>query len=1047
VNQSVRNSIINHVFRWHQAKVAALVNFDFGPYPNFYRSAATFGFSLPVFPCHPNASSQPRLSAEAFQLRPFWWHFSFAGEGPAVGPVMAFGLRRDAWERWKSSFGGWLRFQASPKPPRRPVWRKRLSPTSWLKDKFKSSNLELIGKGWTIGKEIVKGMFFVVIVWSIYHEASKKVFILDPFDVPPKQFEEVEMNAQSVRDSILEGIGRLKAEVRLRRTQQIILPLELPDFKVPDTDISYKVFVGWAQKLLHNEPVHLGGRVRHHRTDFSTPTNLHVFDITFRASPEDPIRQNPLQTFDAKDPATLEMFLAKGVLRQVSPYLLAVYVFSKENDPNTALAMIDESMRAGKDVSLCHSLRGVILDSKGKFKEAIREYQKMNDSPVTRNINWGTTLFHLHNYPNAISHFEEALRLNPRSVAAYNNLAAVRIELNEIDEAIRLLEIAKEISPRDAEIYNNLGAAKLKQNKSEAFDLLRKAIELDAGYAKPHVNLGIALEAQGNHVEAMKHYLKAVELDPGYAPGHYELGLALDKQDKYLEAVPHYEKAIQIDSGYAAACYKLAAVLDRLGKHSQAIGFYKKAIEINDTNTRSYGPLGLALSRRHQADEAENIFKKAVHMDPASAEIYTYWGIAKTEQGKLAEAEQHFRKAVEVDPRFARAYLNLARLKVQTDKFGEADEFFGKAAQLMMPDPSEVWVSWGDAMAKHGKPDAAFGFYQKAIAANPKSPEVYFHWTDILYRQNRFEEAIALLTRMRKVMPEVNDHRQLAEVYLKWGTQSVAVGNLEEALSRFKKSVEADPQFKNAYFAWALAEAQQGHSEEERRLISKAIALEPHREEGYVVFGRALMDQGKYEEAIYFFSKASKEDPKSTDAYYYGGLAEAAQEHLQEEIKQFEKVVAISSNRAQAYAILAWDLTKQKEYREAEDFLDRALAIDAHNSQAYYNMGALRFKQGQFEESFEFYQKAIHFRPLYAAAYSELGVIRSRENRFDEAMNYFKEAIRIDPKFFAPYISLGSILKRIDQRSKGLWYQHKGEELRRQYLELPPPPHFGAHEK
>jgi tetratricopeptide (TPR) repeat protein len=64
-----------------------------------------------------------------------------------------------------------------------------------------------------------------------------------------------------------------------------------------------------------------------------------------------------------------------------------------------------------------------------------------------------------------------------------------------------------------------------------------EALRLDPKFAKAHVGLGNALQAQGDLNGAVTCYKEAIRLDPKLAEAHGNLGLALQQQGRFAEAL------------------------------------------------------------------------------------------------------------------------------------------------------------------------------------------------------------------------------------------------------------------------------------------------------------------------------------------------------------------------------------------------------------------------------------------------------------------------------------------------------------------------------
>ncbi len=81
--------------------------------------------------------------------------------------------------------------------------------------------------------------------------------------------------------------------------------------------------------------------------------------------------------------------------------------------------------------------------------------------------------------PEAIEHYERALRLSPDYAEAHNNLGNALARQGKLPEAIEHFERALQLKPDYAEAHSNAGDALLRLGKSaEALPYLQQALHL-----------------------------------------------------------------------------------------------------------------------------------------------------------------------------------------------------------------------------------------------------------------------------------------------------------------------------------------------------------------------------------------------------------------------------------------------------------------------------------------------------------------------------------------------------------------------------------------
>jgi tetratricopeptide (TPR) repeat protein len=157
--------------------------------------------------------------------------------------------------------------------------------------------------------------------------------------------------------------------------------------------------------------------------------------------------------------------------------------------------------------------------------------------------------------------------------------------------AVTLFENAIKVTPDNALAQNNLGAALSEDGRfDEAMAYFTKAIQINPEYANAHNNLAILLSGQGKYEEAELHYLEAIKFDTEHPDAHYNLGRLLLRQKRYKEAGAHFAEMIKIDPTDAKAYNKIGFILAQQGKLQGAREFLKKATQLDpdDLKARDY---------------------------------------------------------------------------------------------------------------------------------------------------------------------------------------------------------------------------------------------------------------------------------------------------------------------------------------------------------------------------------------------------------------------------------------------------------------------------
>jgi len=172
-------------------------------------------------------------------------------------------------------------------------------------------------------------------------------------------------------------------------------------------------------------------------------------------------------------------------------------------------------------------------------------------------FNLGAELERQGKIPEAISHYLEALRIEPEYADAHCNLASALIKSSIPDRLqqsrIHLTEAIR-INPAFAEAYNVSGVNYMLQGQwNEAAGQFSEAARLSPDFALAHNNLGSALGTQGRLEEAISEYREAVRIDRNYAEAHENLGILLAKIGKTAEARTELAEALRLNPERSAA--------------------------------------------------------------------------------------------------------------------------------------------------------------------------------------------------------------------------------------------------------------------------------------------------------------------------------------------------------------------------------------------------------------------------------------------------------------------------------------------------------------
>jgi len=121
-------------------------------------------------------------------------------------------------------------------------------------------------------------------------------------------------------------------------------------------------------------------------------------------------------------------------------------------------------------------------------------------------------------------------------------------------KAIEYLNNAIKLKPDYVEAYNNRGLAYFNLGQYQrAIKDYNKALRLKPDFTKAYYNRGSAYRHLGKHQRAIEDYDNALRLKPDFADAYYNRGAAYDDFGQYQRAIEDYNEALRLKPDYVEA--------------------------------------------------------------------------------------------------------------------------------------------------------------------------------------------------------------------------------------------------------------------------------------------------------------------------------------------------------------------------------------------------------------------------------------------------------------------------------------------------------------
>jgi TolB-like protein/DNA-binding SARP family transcriptional activator/Flp pilus assembly protein TadD len=234
--------------------------------------------------------------------------------------------------------------------------------------------------------------------------------------------------------------------------------------------------------------------------------------------------------------------------------------------------------------------------------------------------------------------FEQAIAEDPSYAAAYAGLADAHDSLADggfapaepsYQKAEAAARRAIQLDSTLAEAHAALGHIRFHRwDRAGAERELRRALELNPGYAATYRYYAMPLVMQGRFDEGLAMMRKAQDLDPLTLGTHGTMGWLLFLARRHGEAIDQLRAVIAMDSTLASPHARLGLSLVESGRYGEGIASLQRALALGGGYYRSVLPmLGYAYAKAGRREDAERI-RVQVERKLESDSINLYYGAA-----------------------------------------------------------------------------------------------------------------------------------------------------------------------------------------------------------------------------------------------------------------------------------------------------------------------------------------------------------------------------------------------------------------------------------
>jgi tetratricopeptide (TPR) repeat protein len=604
-------------------------------------------------------------------------------------------------------------------------------------------------------------------------------------------------------------------------------------------------------------------------------------------------------------------------------------------------------------------------------------------------------------YASAAIEFRNALKIDPRYVDAYYQLAQADLAQHDWRAAYSNLEKAIELDPNRLDARLDRGRLYLAARDfqgvrgggfTKAEEEANFVLTQDPKNAAAYQLLGAALISEQKPEQALAAFSKVTELLPNDASGYVNVALVEISLHHQAEAEQQFQKAVQVDPKSVQANLDLANFYHLEGKLPQAEQVLQAAIQANPDAGMLYIDWANMLSSAGKTADADAVLDRLRNQLPKSSDAAIAIAGYYVQRNGVEKALAEYRRGLTVSPNNLEIEKRMEELYLDSN---QADQAAQMDTQLSKQAPKDVFVriNHGRLLVAQGKPQDAVNDLQKTVKDAADSAQAHYYLGMAYWQSGSLAQANSELQEALHRSPGLPLALQsLAKLSLAQGDTSGAQTYARELVQKFPSDVNDRLILGGVY----MRETQYPLAEEQ---FMAAKRLAPNQAAVHLDIGQLYSVQKKWVEAEKELETAVQLDPSNT--MILGQYADflVARQQSPKATARVQQFADANPNNAQGHVMMGALQFQAKNYSAAQTEFERANQINPKDVQPYLRLGQLYQSQKQTDAAIAQYQKALEVQPRFASLCAMIGNLYLEKDDLKTARQYFQKALDIDPNF------------------------------------------------
>lgn len=235
---------------------------------------------------------------------------------------------------------------------------------------------------------------------------------------------------------------------------------------------------------------------------------------------------------------------------------------------------------------------------------------------------------------------------------------------------------------------------------------------------------------------------EAKELLPDEPVIDFALGELLFSAGKYKEAIMHYEKLIvanHVEFAGVSLNGRLGNAHAAIGDLESAVSYLEEALDLKETSDLLF-QLGLIYFQKEDFDRSANLLMQVKEQDPSYSSVYSYLAKGFMEQQDYEKALENVEDGLIYDKQNAGLFAMGAEAALALGDEKKAEDYF-RQALIIEPDNISVTLSFTHLLFNQERFEDALTLITSRIDSGEEDPQLLWYAAIANNEEEAFEEA------------------------------------------------------------------------------------------------------------------------------------------------------------------------------------------------------------------------------------------------------------------------------------------------------------------